>query len=385
MPDTLAITNYHRANHPATISATVGGFDVWFRSRGLTQAPERGDAFLAVALIPAMYAGMDIDLLQLPPVSATLLAKLDLIQEIWTSWNPELRRVTIRANVAPDQHGTSDRTATFFSGGVDAVYAVLAGGGPREQLVFINGFDFAMTPTDWATATARVERLANLLGGEFETVETNWIAFTRSHRIARSTSHGGCLVAVAHLLAPARMTISSSNSWGRLTPWGTHPLVDPLWSSDLTAIRHFGSDALRAEKVAAIAVRPELLDDLWVCHNDPLVNCGQCTKCSRTMAVLRVLDAPMRGFSTHEGDPIAQYLEAVPRTWEKIYLNELRLMVERQGNNPELLREIDATYRKLSRRVAIRELRTRLFPTVRRATRQTIDLRPWGLGPVPDS
>src|SRR5690606_31296538 len=134
--------------------------------------------------------------------------------------------------------------------------------------------------------------------------------------------------------------------------WGTHPLLDHLWSSDLTAIRHLGNDAFRAEKVAAIAARPELLDHLWVCHRDPLENCGICPKCSRTMAVLKVLGAPIRGFRAVDGDPITRYLDAVPRSWEKVYLHELRAMIVQHGGDPLLLRRIESAHRKHHRRVA---------------------------------
>ena len=386
MPQTLAVQHYQRNRHPqgTTISATIGGFEVWFRGAHLDQAPERGDPFLAVALIPAMFAGADLDLRDLPPVSGQLLGSLEQIQEIWTTWNPELRRIDVRANIAPEERPVSTRTGTFFSGGVDAVHAVVAGAGPGELLAFVNGFDFVMSDTDWDTATARAARLADKLGGELTTLETNWISFTRHHRIARSTSHGGCLIAAAHLLAPARMTIASSNSWLRITPWGTHNLLDPLWSTDLTALRHFGSDALRSEKVAAIAARPELLDDLWVCHDDPVRNCGRCTKCSRTMAVLQVIGATSRGFADTTGDPIDRYLRAVPRTWEKVYLGELRRTVVEHGADRDLLRRIDAADRALNRRVALRELRHLLLPP-HRPGRGEVDLRPWGFGPVPES
>lgn len=386
MPETLSVQRYQRnvQAHGTTISADVGGFEVWFRGQQLAQAPERGDPFLAVALLPAMYLAADLDLRALPPVSTRLLESLDQIQEIWTCWNPELRRVAVRANPAADAAPLHSRTATFFSGGVDAVHAVVAGAGPGEQLAFLNGFDFVMSDADWASATARAARLADKLGGDLVTLQTNWITFTRHHRIARSASHGGCLVAAAHLLAPSRMTIASSNSWLRITPWGTHNLLDPLWSNDLTTIRHFGSDALRSEKVAAIAARPELLDDLWVCHDDPVRNCGRCTKCSRTMAVLRVIGATSRGFADTTGDPIDRYLRAVPRSWEKVYLGELRRTVVEHGGDPALLRRIDATDRALNRRVALRELRNLLFPP-RRGGRGEVDLRPWGFGPVPES
>jgi len=386
MADQLAVRGYRKSaqSGTTTISATIGDFEVWFRAPDLDHSPERGDPFLAVALLPAMYAGVELDLLALPPVSERLLASLDAIQEVWTTWNPALRHVAIRAHVAPVESPRTTRTGTFFSGGVDAMHAALAGGGSNEHLVFVNGFDFAMSGPEFLAASQRVERAAAKLGGELSLVETNWIAFTRHHRISRPASHGGCLVAVAHLLAPARMTIASSNSWLRNTPWGTHNLLDPLWSSDLTTIRHFGSDALRAEKVALIATRPELLDDLWVCHENPVENCGQCTKCSRTMAVLSVIGASGRGFADAGGDPVERYLRAVPLSWENVYLSELRQTVVACGNDQALLRRIDATGRALDRRAALRELRN-LLMRPRPRDRDVVDLRPWGFGPVPEA
>ena len=386
MPNSLVVTRYHRSVQPdtTTISATIGDFEVWFRGPALAAAPERADPFLAVALLPAMYAGADLDLHHLPPLSTRLFTALDRIQEMWTAWNPALSRITVRANLAPDAPPITTQTATCFSGGVDAVYAVIAGAGPREQMALINGFDFVMSPADWASALTRTRKLAEKLDGELTGIETNWIDFTRHHRISRPASHGGCLVAVGHLLAPSRITIASSNSWLRLTPYGTHNLLDPLWSTDLTTVRHFGSDALRSEKVAAIAARPELLEELWVCHANPVRNCGQCLKCSRTMSILKVIGASTASFLNADGDPIDRYLRAVPHSQEKVFLEELRRTVKEHGADPELLRRIAATDRAVNRRMALRALRNLIMPR-RPRTRHDIDVQPWGYDPVPES
>ena len=49
------------------------------------------------------------------------------------------------------------------------------------------------------------------------------------------TGHGVALAAIGHLLAPAfeRLYVPSSVYWADLFNWGSHPLLDPLWSSAL--------------------------------------------------------------------------------------------------------------------------------------------------------
>lgn len=386
MPDTLAVTNYQRITQSSTttISADVGEIEVWFRGKAFAEAPERADPFLATALIPAMFAGATLDLRHLPPVSATLMANLDQIQDIWTCWNPELKRVAVLANVAPDLPRSTSGTATFFSGGVDAVHAVLTGAGPGERLVFINGFDFIMTARQWSQACARVARLAEKLGGEFVPLETNWHDFNRRHRLARSTSHGGCLAALAHLMAPPRMTVASSFSWSWLLPWGTHPLLDPLWSNGATEIRHFGCDAFRSEKVALIAQRPELLEELWVCHEDPLENCGRCIKCCRTMAVLKLYNIPIRGFKATDGDPVDRYLHALLRKPERAFFSEFTAAVRRDATDPTMIKRVESARRAFARRAALRQLLDFVAPARRAKQRRLPHLRPAGYDPLPD-
>ena len=182
--------------------------NVWFRIPPGVAAAETGDAFLAVALIPAMALGAALDLTALPPVSSELLGRLGDIQDIWTSWNPLMQRIDVRANQRPSSAATMSGGAAFFSGGVDALFTALERRADLDQLVFINGFDFNMSAEVFANARARVARQAALLGMPLVAVETNWIDFTRRHRIARTTSYGGVLAGVALLLAPERMVIA---------------------------------------------------------------------------------------------------------------------------------------------------------------------------------
>lgn len=367
----------------AEVSALVGDFEVWFRGKALDQMPERGDPFLAIGLLPAMASGQALDLRELPPVSSRLLEHLDQIQEIWAAWNPQLQRVDVRCKSISECSPRSG-TGQFFSGGVDALHAALCHAADDERLVFINGFDFELNDVDSARSEARLERLAGHLNRPIETVSTNWIRFSRHHRLARSTSHGGCLVAVAHLLAPAEMTIASSNAWSRLTPWGTHPLLDPLWSSDTTTILHWGNHGTRVEKLALIARQPELLADLWVCHENAGGNCGRCDKCRRTRAILHVLGTRSPAFPDEETDPMRAYAP-VTRSWvERIYIAEM-LRYATESNREDLIGLLGRLQRQMYRQDVLRRARRAIvrWSGIRSRASARIDLRPWGDGPYP--
>ena len=87
----------------------------------------RGDPFLASMLLPAMALGEDIEVEG--PVSPMLGASVERILDIYAAWAPLVKgrptmpgtfgRPSVRATVQPAcTHG--DRTALFFSGGVDS-------------------------------------------------------------------------------------------------------------------------------------------------------------------------------------------------------------------------------------------------------------------------
>jgi hypothetical protein len=369
------------------ISADVGDMNVWFRIPPGVRAAETGDSFLAVALIPAMAVGADLDLTALPPVSSELLARLGDMQDIWTSWNPLMQRIKVRANEgtsnAPAMHGG----AAFFSGGVDALFTALERRADLDQLVFINGFDFNMSADVFADARARVARQAGRLGLPLVAVETNWIDFTRRHRIARSTSCGGALAGVALLLAPERMVIASSYTYARLTPYGSHPLLDPLWSTGATQIEHYGCHARRDEKMMAIAQRPEFLPDLWVCHRDPVKNCGACPKCLRLRVSLWLFGKDQIAFPAASGDPVAAWCRVAHYSSEWSFLADLIWMAHECGRD-DVVRRLKATAQRLRLRelvyMADASFLGGAISRLRRRDAETPDLLPWGVGPHPE-
>ncbi|MGH9628836.1 MAG: hypothetical protein ACRD7E_10975 [Bryobacteraceae bacterium] len=110
--------------------------------------------------------------------------------------------------------------------------------------------------------------------------------------------HGPVLAMVAHALAPAhgRVMIGSSYCYRQLHPWGSHPLLDPLWSSEAVTIEHDGTEADRVSKLRLLCQHPQFLPYLRVCwQRGRATNCGSCEKCLRTMLALEGLGYLGRG------------------------------------------------------------------------------------------
>ena len=96
--------------------------------------------------------------------------------------------------------------------------------------------------------------------------------------------HGGALASVALALAPLmkRVLIAASTTYDVLYPWGTHPVLDPLWSTDSLAVIHDGCEMNTIDKTRAIAQSQLVLDTLRTCPGYGTgYNCGKCLKCLR--------------------------------------------------------------------------------------------------------
>ena len=57
------------------------------------------------------------------------------------------------------------------------------------------------------------------------------------------------LGSIANALGMPVISISSTNPWDKLAPYGSHPLTDPLCSSDRVRIQHIGCAYRRHEKL----------------------------------------------------------------------------------------------------------------------------------------
>jgi len=249
------------------------------------------EPFLAASLLLAMRAG---EALQIPGVvSPRLLEGVERIQDIFHVWDRRLKRVAVeslpglRAAAASHRRGV----ACFFSGGVDSFYSLLKNAGEITALIFVHGWDVSLDDGPLrAKVSEAIGAAARQVHKPLIEVETDLYAMRKGY-VKWRFYHGAALASVALLLSPLfhRVIIPASHSYSQLFPWGSHPLLDPLWSTEDTELVHDGCEATRTEKVVRIASSDAALQWLRVCfeNREGTYNCGQCEKCLRTMVSLR--------------------------------------------------------------------------------------------------
>ena len=273
------------------VSAEVDGFRLWYRVPGSYAISRTGDPFLTAALLPAMARGEPLEIDSSLTVSPRLLTHVALLQEIHHCWNPALQKIPIVARTAPSEPSNAG-TFSFFSGGVDGTYTVLKRAREITYVVFLYGFDFYVDANTYQAAVERNRTFVHGLGKILIPVQTNHYRFNYHHNLSRLLTQGSALASVALLLGFPRAYVSSSWAYDQLFPSGSHPLIDPLWSSEAVDLVHDGSEVHRLDKLRTILGFPPALANLRVCAEDMNANCGHCEKCVRTMITLHLLGVP---------------------------------------------------------------------------------------------
>ncbi|MCM0611837.1 hypothetical protein KFJ24_05025 [Marinobacter sediminum] len=271
------------------VSALIDGYRLWYRFPDKFSVSSSAEPFLAASFFAASRSDQPLEVKDSQTASPRLLANFKRLQRIFETWKPDLRPFTINVQAAMSRAG-NEMVCSFFSGGVDGLYTLVNNESEITHLVYINGFDFHVSPEEFAINSQRLKDLSEPFGKEIIPVETNFYEFDRLYGIGRHWSHGACLASVALLLQPAKCIVPSSFTYRDLRPWGTHPLTDNLWSTEVTEIVHDTADLERSEKIQRIAERSQtVLDNLVVCWKYPDRNCGRCLKCISTMISLKIL------------------------------------------------------------------------------------------------
>ena len=341
-------------------------FPLFFRSDDAVL--EAGnEAFLACALLPAMRAGVGLELNG--PVSARVLRAVPRIVDIYATWDPTLERFPLPELDPVDRsRAPSGRVATFFSGGVDSFYSLLKHRDEITDLIFVHGFDIPHDEDEWFRQAADgVQKAASELGVGVVRVQTNLRPALRGLKWGY-LGHGVALATVGQMLAPVfdRIYIPSTVSYAQLSPWGTHPLLDPLWSTEALEFIHDGCEATRPQKTAFIAESATALRYLRVCFDNvgDAYNCGTCEKCLRTMIHLeaagrlgqcRTFDKPLDARSIQKLSPAKHnrgyFVESLATLKERGVRPDLRWALARVLWRPKWL-SMYRLRRSLKRRVS---------------------------------
>jgi 7-cyano-7-deazaguanine synthase in queuosine biosynthesis len=258
------------------------------------------DAATAATLLSAMARREPLSITE--PTSERLLAAIPAIQDIFVTWSrqaelrkgvpPIYRHVDVTATPRrPPLAPLSNEVAAFFSGGVDSFYTVWKHREELTALVFVHGFDIPLENIAQRELVADAARqAADALGLRLLEVTTDVRNFC-DEDVKWLDSHGAVLASVALLLGPwcRRIYLPATQTYGTLLPLGSHPLVDPLWSTERVEIVHDGCEADRVDKLRSLANVPAAHKWLRVCLKNTGYNCGRCEKCLRTMTAITAL------------------------------------------------------------------------------------------------
>jgi hypothetical protein len=182
------------------------------------------------------------------------------------------------------------------------------------------------------------------------------------------------MVSVGHLLSEhfSRFYIAAAHSQDELLPAGSHPRIDPLWSTERLEFIHDGVEATRLEKITLISRYDVALKTLRVCYLNPkgAYNCGRCEKCLRTMIGLQLCGVLDRCTTFEEKlDPrrVAK-LELISED-AQIYARQNLRALQTSGAYPELEEALRTALErpiwKLRLKKSMRKVYTRIFPRSR--------------------
>jgi len=256
---------------------------------------EAADGWLAATLIPAMWAGGPLRLTG--SVSPRLYEASATIQDILHAWNPQFARVTVEAEPRHSLSPLGGDVGCFFSGGVDSWYTLLKHRHEITALIAIDGYDI-FTDERRQRWQPTLRAIAKTLQLPLIEVRTNLRAFSDRYALWPRYYNGAALASVALLLSARfrKVYVPSTHDYADLFPEGSHPLLDPLWSTEQVELVHDGCEATRFEKIERL-LESDLADltlaHLQVCNKgwERSYNCGVCGKCLRTMVSLRLLGA----------------------------------------------------------------------------------------------
>lgn len=272
-------------------------YPVWFRWPG-PECPTPGDVFLLAGLIPAMTSGGELRIKG--TVSQRLMNAVPAIQNFFLKLPRNLRPVEVvpDAVYAWPADSLPDGKACTFTGGVDSFYSTLHHLPELRHLIFIYGYDIPLANADLRHRVSSALRHAAIkLGKPLIEVETNLRDFS-DHYLDWELLFGAAVAAVGVLLAGINRTLFLPSSFfqGHLIECGSHPDLDPLFSTERLEVIHDAGEVSRIKKIAAISQNAVAMETLRVCweNRNSAYNCGHCEKCVRTLVALRIAGAVER-------------------------------------------------------------------------------------------
>jgi len=251
-----------------------------------------------------------------------------------------------------------------------------------NRLLLEDSFPLEIAKSDrdaYDIAIERNRKVAKKFEKTLIPVETNHFAFGYRYNLSRNLTQGSALASIALLLSFPCAYIPSAYSYNQLVPLGSHPLTDPLWSTEGVEIIHDGAEMHRSDKIIKIAENETFLDNLRVCFNDMNMNCGRCPKCLRTMIPLKIVGKSTVPFPPFPSIKKIKQLR-VANNIELIFFKENYNLAVKMGNK-EMQKAIKACINKYERRLFAQEAdRVILHRIVKRIRKNQLEMNPDSVG-----
>ena len=240
-----------------------------------------------------------------------------LIDNLYTaaSWISAWRAKSVPlVNILASEYGdnlkvdpNTNSAALFLSGGIDSLstFVRLCRFYPDKS-----AFHFDRAVTTFGTTIAdlrtpekarktfdetikRLEPMTRKHGVSLHPVFTNILELNSNIPFWMHEYHGSAFASIAHAISSTKTTffLASTFDIDHMQPWGSHPLLDRLYSSERVTIIHDGERLSRLAKLREILSYMPDLAFLRSCNRAThgSLNCGLCEKCVRTKLELLVL------------------------------------------------------------------------------------------------
>ncbi len=305
----------HRENIRASAAvqfeeSDLGEKEVFIETASVYEAGFSADpaAFLVGCLVPAIHLGERRIRIE-EPVCPFLLEGLHTAMHILKEWTGgKYAPIAIEAPAAASvEPVTPPRTGMVVSGGMDSLATLRLNRlhypdthpAYVKDCLFLHGFDIGgvvrrgMKYPVFERAQNALLKITQETHANLIPVYTNIRHLCDERELWLDSFFGAVLAAAAHTFSKrlSLLFIASSYDIPHLHPCGSHPLLDPEYSSYSMRIRHRDYALSRLEKIAIVSKWDTAFQNFRVClANVPdRLNCGKCEKCVRTMTELLAL------------------------------------------------------------------------------------------------
>jgi hypothetical protein len=277
---------------------------IYFESA--TELSRSSEAFLLSCVYPAMRAGEKRLKINNGGVCPSLLQGLTEAMAWFCNWSGG-KRAPVELEVAtetPDSSSVKNGLSVcFLSGGVDSLFTLYKNhsifeSGNKNFIragIFVGGFDIdpGLDKQYYEKAIGQLRPVAEDRAIELILVVTNIRELDMTTDTWTRAMHGAALAATAYAVGAEVAFIGSGKDIAHIAPWGSHPVIDPLYGDSLLQIYHDGTRFSRLQKVKLLSQYPVALRNIRVCHSDKGsdYNCCKCNKCIRTMLELIACNA----------------------------------------------------------------------------------------------